>query len=59
MNLKSKANNNQEPETNEISLLLKKLKNFVHSSLFEVIFIDAKGVNCASLETVSAKTYFL
>ena len=33
-------------------------KNFaliIKSSLFEGIFIDAKGVNCASLETVRAK----
>ena len=33
-------------------------KNFaliIKSSLFEGIFIDAKGVNCASLEIVRAK----
>ena len=29
----------------------------IKSSLFEGIFIDAKGVNCASLETVCAKKY--
>ena len=37
-------------------------KNFaliIWSSLFEGIFIDAKGVNCASLETMHAKKYFL
>ena len=37
-------------------------KNFaliIKSSLFDGIFIDAKGVNCASLETVHAKKYFL
>ena len=37
-------------------------KNFaliIKSSLFEGIFIDAKGVNCASLETVRAEKYFL
>ena len=37
-------------------------KNFtliIKSSLFEGIFIDAKGVNCASLEIVRAKKYFL
>ena len=37
-------------------------KNFaliIKSSLFEGIFIDAKGVNCASLETVRAKKYFI
>ena len=37
-------------------------KNFaiiIKSSLFEGIFIDAKGVNCASLETVPAKKYLL
>ena len=31
----------------------------IKSSLFEGIFIDAKGVNCASLEIVSAKKYFI
>ena len=31
----------------------------IKSSLFEGIFIDAKGVNCASLETVHAKKYLL
>ena len=31
----------------------------IKNSLFEGIFIDAKGVNCASLETVRAKKYFL
>ena len=31
----------------------------INSSLFEGIFIDAKGVNSASLETVRAKKYFL
>ena len=31
----------------------------IRNSLFEGIFIDAKGVNCASLETVHAKQYFL
>ena len=31
----------------------------IESSLFEAIFIDAKGVNCASLEPVRAKKYFL
>ena len=31
----------------------------IKSSLFEGIFIDAKGGNCASLETVRAKKYFL
>ena len=37
-------------------------KNFgliIKSSLFEGIFIDAKCVNCASLETVGAKKYFM
>ena len=37
-------------------------KNFaliVKSSLFEGIFIDAKGVNFASLEIVRAKKYFM
>ena len=37
-------------------------KNFaliIKSSLFEAIFIDAKGLNCASLETVHAKKMFL
>ena len=37
-------------------------KNFaliIQNSIFEGIFIDAKGVNCASLETVRAKQYFL
>ena len=37
-------------------------KNFaliIKSSLCEWIFIDAKGVNCASLEIVSAKKYFI
>ena len=37
-------------------------KNFIliiKSSLFEGIFMDAKGVNCASLETVLAKKYFV
>ena len=29
----------------------------IKSSLFEGIFIDAKGINCASLETVHAKKY--
>ena len=29
------------------------------SSFFEGIFIDAKGVNCASLEIVHAKKYFM
>ena len=35
-------------------------KNFaliIKSSLFEGIFIDAKGVNCATLEIVRAKKY--
>ena len=31
----------------------------IKSSLFEGIFTDAKGVNCATLETVHAKKYFL
>ena len=31
----------------------------IKSSLFEGIFIDATGVNCASLETVRVKKYFL
>ena len=30
----------------------------IKSSLFEGIFIDAKGVNCAHLEIVHAKKYF-
>ena len=30
----------------------------IKSSLIEGIFIDAKCVNCASLETVRAKKYF-
>ena len=37
-------------------------KNFaliIKSSLFEGIFIDAKGVNCASLDIVRATKYFL
>ena len=37
-------------------------KNFaliIKSSLFERIFIDAKCINCASLETMRAKKYFL
>ena len=37
-------------------------KNFaliIKSSLFEGIFIDAKGVNYASLEIVHAKIYFI
>ena len=37
-------------------------KNFaliIKSSLFEGIFIDAKGLNSASLETVRAKKKFL
>ena len=36
-------------------------KNFsliIKSSLFDGIFIDAKGVNCAHLEIVHAKKYF-
>ena len=40
----------------------KRCKNFaliIKSSLFEGIFLDAKGVKCASLETVRAKKYFL
>ena len=37
----------------------KKIALIIMSSLFEGIFIDAKGVNCASLETVRAKKYFL
>ena len=31
----------------------------IKSSLFGGIFIDTKGVNCASLETVHAKKYLL
>ena len=31
----------------------------IKSSLYEGIFIDAKGVNCASLEIVRAKKYFM
>ena len=31
----------------------------IKSSLFEGIFIGAKGVNCASLDTVRAKKIFL
>ena len=31
----------------------------IKSSLFEGIFIDAKGVNCVSLEIVRATKYFL
>ena len=37
-------------------------KNFaliIKSSLFGRIFIDVKGVNCASLEIVLAKKYFI
>ena len=37
-------------------------KNFalmIKTSLFEGIFIDAKGANCESLEIVCAKKYFL
>ena len=34
-------------------------KLITKSSLFEGIFIDAKGVNCTSLETVRAKKYSL
>ena len=37
-------------------------KNFaliIKSSLFEGIFIDAKGVNCTSLEIVPAKKYLI
>ena len=37
-------------------------KNFAlinKSSHFEGIFIDEKGVNCASLDTVRAKKYFI
>ena len=38
-------------------------KNFaliiIKSSLFKGIFIDAKGVNCASLEIVRAKKYLM
>ena len=30
----------------------------VKSSLFELIFVDAKGVNCTSWQTVRAKKYF-
>ena len=37
-------------------------KNFaliIQSSLFEGIFIDAKGVNCPSLKIVRAQKYFI
>ena len=37
-------------------------KNFaliIKSSLFQGIFTDAKGVNCASLEIVRARKYFI
>ena len=37
---------------------VRKFAQIIKSSLFEVIFIDAKGVNCSSLETVHAKKYF-
>ena len=36
-------------------------KNFaliIKSSLFEGIFIDAKGINCTSLETVQKKNSY-
>ena len=37
----------------------KKFALIIKSSLFEGIFIDAKRVNCASLEVVCAKKYFI
>ena len=37
----------------------KKIALIIKSSLFEGIFIDAKGINCASLEIVRAKKDFM
>ena len=41
------------------SLIIKSIPNNNNNILFEGIFIDAKGVNCGSLEIVRAKKCFL